>query len=66
VASIGCVKVATKEEQVITKPESVADKVLELREVAEKMMRQDTPYCLEIHALAVDIIEGLNLKEEAL
>ncbi len=50
----------------ITKPESVADKVLELREVAEKMMRQDTPYCLEIHALAVDITEGLNLKEEAL
>jgi hypothetical protein len=48
-----------------TRPESVADKVRELRDIAEKMMKQDAPYCLDIHALAVDISEGLNLKEEA-
>ena len=48
-----------------TRPESVADKVRELRDIAEKMMRQDAPYCLDVHALAVDISEGLNLEEEA-
>ena len=46
-----------------TRPESVADKVKELRSIANKMMRQGAPYCVDIHALAVDISEGLNLEE---
>jgi hypothetical protein len=48
-----------------TRPESVADKVKELRDIADKMMRQNAPYCVDIHALAVDISEGLNLEEES-
>jgi len=48
-----------------TRPESVADKVKELRDLADKMMRQGAPYCVDIHALAVDISEGLNLEEES-
>jgi len=47
-----------------TRPESVADKVKELRSIADKMMRQNALYCLDIHALAVDISEGLNLEGE--
>jgi hypothetical protein len=46
-----------------TRPESVADKVKELRSIADKMMKQNALYCLDIHALAVDISEGLNLEE---
>jgi len=48
-----------------TRPESVANKMRELRDIADKMMRQDAPYCLDVHALAVDIMEGLNLEEES-
>ena len=48
-----------------TRPESVADKVKELRSIADKMMRQGAPYCVDIHALAVDISEGLNLEGES-
>ena len=43
--------------------DSVADKVKELRSIADKMMKQNALYCLDIHALAVDISEGLNLEE---
>jgi hypothetical protein len=48
-----------------TRPESMADKVKELRSIADKMMRQGAPYCVDIHALAVDISEGLNLEGES-
>jgi hypothetical protein len=50
-----------------TMPYSVEDKVWELRKLADTMAQQDNPYAIEIHALAVDLIEGLNLdkKEDA-
>jgi hypothetical protein len=47
-----------------TMPYSVEDKVWELRKLADTMAEQDNPYAIEIHALAVDLIEGLNLDRE--
>ena len=47
-----------------TKPYSIPDKVAELRELANKMMRENSDYALDIHALAIDITEGLNLDKE--
>ena len=44
-----------------TKPYSIPDKVSELRRLANKMMREGSDYAIEVHALAVDITEGLNL-----
>jgi ppGpp synthetase/RelA/SpoT-type nucleotidyltranferase len=59
------IKIEEESSMLRTRPESVADKVKELRDLADKMMRQGAPYCVDIHALAVDISEGLNLEEEA-
>jgi hypothetical protein len=47
-----------------TMPYSVEDKVFELRKLADTMAQQDNPYAIEIHALAVDLIEGLNLDKK--
>ncbi len=58
------IKIEEESSMLRTRPESVADKVKELRDLADKMMRQGAPYCVDIHALAVDISEGLNLEEE--
>ena len=58
-------KIEEESSMLRTRPESVADKVKELRDLADKMMRQGAPYCVDIHALAVDISEGLNLEEES-
>ena len=59
------IKIEEESSMLRTRPESVADKVKELRDLADKMMRQGAPYCVDIHALAVDISEGLNLEEES-
>lgn len=47
-----------------TRPESVRDKVWELRRLADTMARAGNPYAIDIHALAVDLIEGLELDKE--
>jgi ppGpp synthetase/RelA/SpoT-type nucleotidyltranferase len=59
------IKIEEESSMLRTRPESVADKVKELRDLADKMMRQGAPYCVDIHALSVDISEGLNLEEES-
>ena len=59
------IKIEEESSMLRTRPESVADKVKELRDLADKMMRQGAPYCVDIHALAVDISEGLNLEGES-
>ena len=47
-----------------TKAYSVSDKVWELRRLADTMSKADNPYAVDIHALAVDLIEGLELDKE--
>jgi hypothetical protein len=47
-----------------TKPYSVPDKVWELRRLADTMNKANNPYAIDVHALAVDLIEGLNLDKE--
>lgn len=47
-----------------TRPDSVSDKVWELRELADTMSKSGNPYAIDVHALAVDLIEGLNLDKE--
>ena len=44
-----------------TKAYSVEDKVWELRKLADIMAKAGNPYAIDIHALAVDLIEGLDL-----
>ena len=40
---------------------SVEDKVWELRKLADTMAKAGNPYAIDIHAIAVDLIEGLDL-----
>ena len=47
-----------------TQPYSVPDKVWELRELADTMSKAKSPFAIDVHALAVDLIEGLNLDKE--
>lgn len=47
-----------------TRPDSVPDKVWELRRLADTMSKAGNPYAIDVHALAVDLIEGLNLDKE--
>ena len=47
-----------------TRPDSVPDKVWELRKLADTMRKSGNPYANDIHALAVDLIEGLGLDRE--
>ena len=47
-----------------TKAYSVSDKVWELRRLADTMNKTGNPYAVDIHALAVDLIEGLGLDKE--
>ena len=44
-----------------TKAYSVEDKVWELRKLADTMAKAGNPYAIDIHAIAVDLIEGLVL-----
>ena len=44
--------------------ETVPDKVRELRKLADVMSREGNPYAIEVHALAVDLLEGLNIERE--
>jgi hypothetical protein len=45
-------------------PDTVTDNVLALRALADEMARSGNEYALEVHALAVDLIEGLNIDRE--
>lgn len=47
-----------------TKAYSVEDKVWELRKLADTMAKAGNPYAIDIHAIAVDLIEGLDLDRE--
>jgi hypothetical protein len=47
-----------------TMPHSVEDKVRELRKLADTMAEKGNPYAVDVHALAVDLIEGLNLDKK--
>lgn len=47
-----------------TRPDSVPDKVWELRNLADTMSKAGDPYAIDVHALAVDLIEGLNLDRD--
>ena len=40
---------------------SVEDKVWELRKLADTMAKAGNPYAIDIHAIAVDLIERLDL-----
>lgn len=45
-------------------PDTVADNVRALRELADKMSNDRSRWATEIHALAIDLAEGLNLDKE--
>lgn len=47
-----------------TMPHSVEDKVRELRNLANIMAKNNNPYAIDVHAIAVDLAEGLNLRQE--
>lgn len=45
-------------------PDTVAGNVQRLRELADEMSNAGSGWAIEIHALAIDLAEGLNLDKE--
>ena len=45
-------------------PDTVSDNVRALRRLADKMSNDGSRWAVEVHALAIDLIEGLNLDKE--